>query len=147
MKKSSVYNNFETNTRISDVRVQMNRIDMTDNDIALIKTKPKIRDELVRKKLNENCFDHVNYFQTQNELDNIKRLLETLNVKKVLIYYRSNNDQNFSKILTKLTKVKKDIKRDDFCIIASNNLPLLKKEVIIPILLFGKNHCLVPNGA
>jgi len=128
IKKSSVYNNFETNTRMSGYRVQVNRIDMTDDDLAAIKQHPEIKDDLIKRKLYENCLDHVNYFQTQNELDNIKQLLQQLGVKKVFVYYRSNNDQNFSKILTKLTKVKKDMKRDDFCVLASNNLTVLKKE-------------------
>jgi len=125
--------------------VQVNRLDMTDDDLASIKSHPEQKDELIRKKLYENCLDHVNYFQTQNELDNIKQLLHQLGVKKVFVYYRSNNDQNFSKILTKLTKVKKDMKRDDFCILASNNLTVLKKEVKLISLLFLKYS--VPNAS
>lgn len=131
VKKSSIYNNFETSTRISGQRVQVSKIDFSDEEMEIVRYNTRLREESVRRKLYENCLDYVNYFQTQNELDDIKQMLKNLNIKKVFVYYRANNDQNFSKVLTKLVKVRKDLKRDDFCIIASNNLAVLRKEVYL----------------
>jgi len=128
MKKSSLLNNFETNTRINGTRVQINRMDYLEDNQESVKKNPKSQEEIIKRKLYENSLDYINYFQTPNELNNIRHLLKQLGINKVFIYYRSNNDQNFAKILTKLVKVRKDMKRDDFCILATNNLGTLQKE-------------------
>ena len=130
MKKSSIFNNFETNTRINGTRVQINRMDYLEENYESVKKNPKTQEDIIKRKLYENSLDYINFFQTPNELENIREILKQLGINKVFIYYRSNNDQNFSKILTKLTKVRKDLKRDDFCILATNNLGILKKEVL-----------------
>lgn len=139
LKKSSVFNNFETNTRINGTRVQINRMDYLEENYESVKKNPKTQEEIIKRKLYENSLDYINFFQTPNELENIREILKQLGINKVFIYYRSNNDQNFAKILTKLTKVRKDLKRDDFCILATNNLGILKKEVFSFVLRFMTN--------
>jgi len=132
IKKTSVFNNFDSNTRIDDVRLVYNKIDLTDEDVEDMKKKNTTnRDPYISKALHLAALDHVNFFQTKKELDNIMSIAKELGISKFLVYSSSKDQAGFNKILTKLVRAKKELRRDDFCILVTNNPGLVAKEVRI----------------
>lgn len=75
MKKTSHYNNYDTNNRIEDVRVDQKKLEPDEYDLVNENFDWK---QFYKQALHINSIDTVNMVQTENEIDHLLKLCNVM---------------------------------------------------------------------